>query len=204
MTKQTKAQEVQARIKELQEKKAQDLLAIQLKLDEARTQLEAADREVKEATEDMNLEAYEVAKEKQRKAQTAIDMFTGRYQQIKAKEYISETESDKVVDSLLAYEGQLEEDFKKAIAVHIKQLAKLHEDYVTAVRDTEKTLSTWQLDIHANYRTRGGGTRTDPFTGERTERMEKPTPVHMLPYQGCVEAARLGDYLKKESSLVEG
>lgn len=204
MAKQTVLDKVKNRMKEMQDSKAAQLETIRQKQEEARTDREAADLAIKEATEHMNLEAYAEAKDAKRKAQTALDMYNGRYKQIKQQEYISEAESDSVVDSLLEYEKQLAEDFKAAAAVHLKKLAELLKDYKAAVQDTENTLTAWQRDIHANYNTRGAMTRTDPLTGEQTHRSERPIAVHTMPYTGCPEADRMGHYLEKEAQLVEG
>ena len=128
MAKQTVLQEVKDRMKELQDSKAAQLAEISQKQDEARSKIEAAALAMKQATEEMNVDRYEEAKHAKSKAQTALDMYNGRYNQIKQQEYISEADSDKVVDSLLAYEGTLAEDFKAAVAEHLKALAGLLKD----------------------------------------------------------------------------
>ena len=112
-----------------------------------------------------------------------------------------EEDSDKVVDSLLAYEAQLAADFKAAAAVHLKKLAELLKDYKAEVQDTENTLTSWQRDIHANYNTRGGSTYYDEFTGQHTHRSPRPVPVHQMPYTGCDEAHRMEGYLEKDAAL---
>lgn len=201
MEKQTVLQEVKGRMKEMQDRKAADLEKIAEKQDEARTQIEAARLAMSDATEAMDVDAYEEARQKRRKAQTALDMYTGRYNQIKQQEYISEAESDKVIDSLLAYEDALAADFKAAAADPLKKLAELHKAYRDEVRETEQALTEWQQNIHANYNTRGGTTFYDEFTGKHTSRSRKPVPVHAVPYEGCKEAAQLGDYLNKAAAL---
>ena len=203
MAKNTVLQEVKARMQDMQDKKAGELQAIHARRTEAQTQKEAADLALKEATERMDLEAYEEAKTARRKAQTAIDMYAGRYNQIKQQEYISEEDSDKVIDSLLEYEEQLAEDFKKAAAAHLKQLEALLKEYKAEVADIENTLIKWQKDIHANYNTRGATSYYDEFTGQYTGRSKDPYPVHNHIYTGCVEAQRLYDYLKDEKLVKE-
>lgn len=204
MAKQTVLDEVKNRMKEMQDSKAAQLETIRQKQEEARTQIEAAGLAMKQATEEMDVDSYEAAKNQKHKAQTALDMYNGRYNQIKQQEYISEADSDKVVDSLLAYEGTLAEDFKAAVAEHLKALAGLLKDYRDAVADTENTLTSWQQDIHANYSTRGGTQYYDEFTGKYTDRSKTPVPVHRMAYTGCDEAARLSTYLDKEAELVKG
>ena len=204
MAKQNILQDIKRRMKEMQDSKAAQLETIRQKQTEARSQIEAAALAMKQATEEMNVDAYAEAKDRKRKAQTALDMYSGRYEQIKQQEYISEAESDSVIDSLLEYEERLAEDFKAATAVHLKKLAELLKEYNAAVQDTESTLTAWQRDIHANYTTRGATIRTDPRTGQRTDRSEEPVPVHRVTYNGCSEAHRLGEYLKEETRLIKG
>ena len=195
MAKKNKAQEVQARITEMIEQKAADLDAISKKQAEARTQLEAAELAIKDATASMDLDAYEKATAAKRKAQTALDMYGGRYAQISQQEYISEEESDKVIDSLLSYEEELAEDFKKAIAEPLKTLAALQDAYANSVQEAEKTIRKWTADIHANYRVQG----TTYANG--TNRSDSPKPVRMTPYTGCSEANILANYLQKAKGL---
>ena len=123
---------------------------------------------------------------------------------IQKQEYISEAESDAVIDSLLAYEKELEEGFKTAAADPLKQLAKIHAGYLDAVKDTESVIDAWQRDIHANYNTRGGASFFDEFTGQHINRSPAPIPVHRMPYTGCSEAAERGTYLEKAAKFFEG
>lgn len=200
MAKQTVLQEVKARMQEMQDKKAGELQAIHEKKTEAQTQKEAAELALKEATERMDLDAYEEAKQARRKAQTAIDMYGGRYNQIKQQEYISEEESDKVIDGLLDYEKQLAENFRAAVAEPLKALATILQDYQNEVSDTERTITAWGANIHANYNTRGRSIYTDA-EGRQTTRSATPTPVHSMPYTGCSEAHQLKEYLDKAAGL---
>ena len=201
MTKQTILQEVNAQMKKLQDRKANDLKTIQDKRTEAQTQKEAAELALKDATERMDIDAYERAKQACSKAQTAIDMYSGRYNQIKQQELISEEESDGVIDKLLAYEKQLEEDFKAAAAEPIEKLAGILKAYQQEVADTEQTIKAWENNIHANYNTRGASSFIDPITGQSTNRSSRPISVHRLPYFGCSEATQLEKYLSKTDIL---
>ena len=202
MIKKTTLQEVQEKITELKNTKASQLFEIQTKQAEAKTQLEAAELAIKDATERMDLDAYEEARQAKRKAQTAIDMYSGRYKQIKQQEYISEAESDKVIDSLLTYEDTLAEEFKAEASRLVKELKKLHDEYIKAVSETEQTISTWENTIRANHRTFGVTMYMDKSTGKHTDRSPAPVPVHRTPYTGCAEASAMGDYIKKSAGLI--
>ena len=196
MAKTTVLQEVKKRMKEMLDTKAAELETVRRKQQEALAQREAADLAISAATASMDLGAYEEAKAAKRKAQTAWDMFTAKYKQLAQQEYITEQDSDKVVDSLLEYEEQLAEDFKAEVAVHLNALADLLKNYQAEVKDVEDTLDGWQRDIHANFRTRGLSSFVDSFTGERTDRSTQPVPVHRTAYVGCSEACHLYDFLK--------
>ena len=196
MPNKNKAQEVQKQIKEMMDKKQGELAQINDKRTEAQTRKEAAEIAIQKATEIMDLEAFEEAKQEKHKAQTAIDMYSGRYKQLAAQEYISEEESDRVIDSLLAYEQELGKDFIADLKEPLNKLRNILTRYFEDIRETEQTIRSWEVNIHANYSTRGQSIRTLP-TGEKTDRMDAPTPVHKQPFTGCTEAHQLENYLNK-------
>lgn len=192
MAKQTLTQEVQERIKSMIEKKTAELDQIQKKQGEARTQIEAATLAIKDATERMDLDAYEEAKQAKHKAQTALDMYAGRYNQIKAQEYISEEESDKVIASLLNYENELGADFEAAIVAPIEELKRLLKEYQTATQEIETTLATWTGSIHANYHAYG----TTFSNG--TDKDGNPHPIRRGRFEGCGASQRVETFLKND------
>ena len=171
---------------------------IRAKTNEILRQIEAAEKDSTAAAERMDLEAFEAAEERKKKAQNAAEMYRRRYDQIKHREYISEEESDATIDSLLAYEAELAEEFKQSIAKIYKRLEGILDEYTANVADVETTFLEWTSEIHSNFRSFSGTMRTDPLTGARTNRMEKALPVHAHPYVGGDEAARLADFLRHE------
>lgn len=191
-----KAQEVKAKIEELTSKKRSELEEIQKKKEEASKQLEAANNAIYAATEKMDLEEFEAAKADKRKARTALDMYTGRYIQIQKQEYITDEESEKVIEELLAYEEELADNFKTATTEAIRVLIDLQENYKKDVAETEQTIIAWTNNIHANYINPGTVYRE---TG--TNRSPHPIPVHKLPYRGCKESLQLEDYLKNVADI---
>ncbi len=193
----TKVQEIQDRIRKMQDSKQAELDAIQDKQSEARTKLEAAQMAIKDATESTNLEAYEKAQAEKKKALAALDMYTARYKQINNQEYISEEESDSVITSLLDYEKDLEETFISKLSGQLKEIANTLQEYSEAVKEAEGTLDTWQKSIHANYRS-----ETTVFKETGTNRSPRPIAVHSIPFRGCKEALQLEDYLKKAEELI--
>ena len=206
MAKQNILQEVQASIKEMQDKKQADLDKIAEKKEEARQQIEAAAQAMNAATEQMDVDAYEEAKTAKRKAQTALDMYNGRYAQILGQEYISEAESDKVIDSLLAYDRELAVDFEKALAEHLLAIKSLAEDFNTEEARLRNTLTLWQESIHKNYRTLGHTLYTDPETGEQTTRSKKAVDIMKYAQMGSTAVNSVRDFLKLSTieALVKG
>ena len=201
MAKQNTLQEVKNKMKEMQDAKALQLAEISQKQEDARDKIAAAALAMKKATEEMNVDRYEEAKHDKSRAQTALDMYSARYAQIQQQEYISEQESDKVLDSLLEYETQLEADLKAAMVEPLKKLNDLYEGYLEEVKETERILAVWQDDIHANYSTRGESLYYDEFTGTTTDRSKKPVPIRRTPFTGCIAAVVLGDYLQKAEGI---
>lgn len=167
----------QDRIRELKEKKAAELEHIDNELNQAIIELDEANKAMQAAMEATDLEAYGEAKRKQLEAKNKKEMYSGRYKQLKACEYLTEKESDEVIDKLLAHEeeiaGTYEEDLKKILG----NLKALHEKYINDACDTERTITTWTSQIHANYNSRGSASYVDSVTGERTERSPHPIGV---------------------------
>lgn len=189
-------QEVKDRMAKMQEEKNKQLEEIKEKEEAARVSLEEAKKAVKEATERMDLEAYENAKKEEGKARSAIEMYSARYNQIRQQEYISENESDKVLQSLEAYEEEKAAAFKTEALELLKQLNELYENYRSEIDDTEHTMRIWQQSIHANYRS-----KTTTYSETGTNRSMRPIPYRANIYLGCDEALRIGDFLKKEKDL---
>ena len=197
MTKTTVLDEVKTRMQKMREDKAAQLEEIRKKKAEAHVRRESAQIALSDAAERLDADAYETAQAEMHKAQTALTMCEERYSQLLKKKFISEAESDAVIDSLLEYENRLADDFRKAAADPLDRLAAILDTYRAAVKDTEATLTEWQQSIHPNFRTFGGTMYTDETTGERTDRSKEPRPVHARHFEGCTEAVQLENYLNR-------
>lgn len=176
---------------------------IALKQDAARKDLQAAEAAMQSATEIMDVDRYADGSKKRERAQAELEMLSGIADRIMMQENISEQESDKVVDSLLEYELQLEAEFKAAVKEPMKKLNAICEAYRGAVRDTEATISAWTRDVHRNFSTRGGTLYFDPELGRHTDRSPVPVPVHPVDFIGCDEALRLAAYLRNDKQLFD-
>lgn len=192
MAKKNLIAEIRERITDMQTTKANELKTVWEKKTQAETEKEAAELALKNATAVMDLEAYEEARAKKHKAQTAIDMYSSKHKQIETQEYISEEESDKVIASILDYEEERAAEFKADLAKLLKPAADLLATYEADIREAEDTIRVWTDSIHANYRS-----MTTTYQ-DGTNRCPKPVPVRNLPYNGCSEAAILKTFLEKE------
>lgn len=184
--------ETQARIQELKDKKKAELEHIDNELKAAAQEYEAACKELKDATENTDIEAFGDAKKKQREAKNKKEMYSARYDQLEKKEFVSEEESDKVIDSLLNYEKELAEDYESKVAQIVEELEGIHTEYMARVAATENTIKDWTSGIHANYRSNV----TTVYSETGTNRAPYPVPVHYIPYTGCAKSASVNKFIE--------
>ena len=192
---------VNEQIQEMLKKKADDLAEIQQKQKDLKREIAACEEQIRQATEAMDLDAFQSATAAKNMKKSALTMYAEREKQIARRQFITEEESDRAIDSLLAYEDDLATAFKEAAAEHLNALSALFRDYTQGVKETEQTIAQWTRNIHPNYR--GAGWRTDPDTGKMTHRMEKPVPVHSTTFIGCPEALTLKYFLIKLNTLLD-
>ena len=197
----TPLQAVKEQMEAITKQKGTELAQIESNLATAQDEVKEAAAAMQEATERMNGEGYEEAKARKRKAQTACEMYQTRKAQLENPEhYISDEDSNKVIQSLMAYEDTLAEGFKEQFAEALKHLDKILWDYDAAVHEVETTMLEWTTRVHANYIS-STTTWLDPETGEHTNRSAKPVPVRSTNYTGCKEANTLREYIQKAKAL---
>ena len=204
MAKETTLKEMQQLITDLQANRAAELEKIQEKKEEAQAQKEAAEAAIKEATKQMDLEAYEEARKAASKAQTAIEMYASRYKQIQEQEYISENESDSLIDGLLEYEKKRTLDFEGALAKHMKELDLLLDGYLNEQQAIKNTLTVWQEQIKKNYRTMGMTIYVDRETGQKSDKSKTPIDILKFANVGSEQAQGLRDFLEKKKGFYKG
>ena len=185
------AANIQQRIKDLTEKRALELAAIKTKEDQARADLEAADKAIHAATERMDSKAYLKGKNERAEAEAALEMYSARYQQLFAEEFMSEEESDRVIDGLLAYEEKLAAEFEEAAGKILKQLSDLNDKYISDHMKTEETISSWTSQIHKNYRIFYG---TKLAKGKTPDSF--PVQVHITPYNGSGISSAINSFIR--------
>lgn len=176
------ALETQKRITELSERKAQEMLRIQLDLKKAKEEQGAAIKAMKTATAEIDLDAYQIAKIHKEAAEDAIAMYTARQDQLQQKDMVTEEESDHVIDSLLEYEEDLRSDFETSCGKLLDQLRDLYDDYTDHVEEAEKAIKDWTTMIHTNHRMLSTGNNA---------RRDYAVPVRYVRYEGGSLASAL-------------
>lgn len=139
-----------------------------------------------------NFEAILEIDEERGKINAKIKKYDELERTLRARAVITEAESDKVIDSLLDYERQLESAFMDSIREHVTALQKIRDNYVAAVDETENTISQWTRTIHPNYRAEG-----TVYHDTGTNRSPRPVPVHITRYTGGKESGLLKEYLER-------
>ena len=197
MSKQNIAQEVRGRIKEMTATKKAELEIIENQREAINERLKSANEAVFTSSHNMDIDAFQKAVAERETAQIELDMYNTKFNQIRDQEYITEEESDRVIDSLMEYEKQLSDDFEKDIIPLLKKLSALYEKYTQGINETEEVIWEWTRNIHANYR------NPTALYSDGTNRSSKPLPVRNIPFSGCAAAQRLGRYLNNVKDTFE-
>ena len=197
----TPLQEVQEQMEAITNRKGQELAQIEGKLAQAQEEVDKAATDMQEATENMNVDAYEEATARQRKAKTACEMYQACKKQLEHPEhFITEKESDKAIGALLGYEQTLAAEFKAKFADALQILDGILFEYDSAVDDVERTIAEWTTRVHANHIS-STTMWPDPETGKMTSRSKNPVPVHATAYTGCQEANSLREFIRKAKDV---
>ena len=172
-----------------------ELEKCQHEIEAARGVIEAAELTRQDATEKMDVKQYGDAKKKIDTARTTIEMYTARTEQIKRCELISESESDDIIDALLAHEHEIANTYEANARNLIDRLRDLTEDYQHEVSTTEALIKEWTARIHPNYRKYG---TTYP---NGTNHGDIPVPVRLSPYYGSPLSLITRDYVKHTKTV---
>ena len=183
------AKEILDRIDTMLADRTAEVEAIKAKLAENETELNKLREEQHSAMERTDAAAYRKAKDAIADAEAAVEMYGKRLDQIWTKEFLTEEDSDAVINGLLAFEDDLAAEYEKAIKAPIERLQKLHDDYIETVNQTEEAFRRWTSEIHSYHHVRG------TTYSDGTDRSDTPVPVHRTPYKGCAVSARVGKFL---------
>lgn len=198
MTTPNKATEITKRIEAMQEKKQNELNTVRAKQEKAEEDLRTIRQTIKKAAGALDIDAYEAAKKDLNKTMLTVEMCKDKSVELQKQEYISEAESDAVIDELLGYEEKLENEFLEAITVPLQELRDLLKDYKAAVREAENVIVRWCTEIHSNYRS-----ISSTYKMRGSQKRDHAAPVRYVPFDGCGKAIRLEHYFDKENKLAD-
>ena len=186
-----KREEIEKQIHEVNAKKKTNQEAIEKKLQDLSKQIAETRILMQEAQEDLDAGGYYDAKTELEKLQTAEEMYKGRLSQIRKEKLISEADSDAVIESLLAYEKELSEQFESEAKEILRKLTGQLKKYREEVMKTEAVLGTWTANIHPNFRSYTGTT----YGSSGTNRSPNPVSVHPGGYVGSEASVSLFNHL---------
>lgn len=173
----TVLEDVKEKIKEIEDKRVLDKLKMQEALAKSKAEEEEARKALGDAASAMDVDAYGTAAERESRAHSLVQMYEEKSRQLKAQGDISEKESDRIIDNLLAYSESLDADFTEALKKKAEELQKMQDAYTAEAQEIERTINYWCDHIHANYNTRGRSTYY--VDGKPTHRSPEPVPVIM-------------------------
>lgn len=193
----TVLEEVKDKITAIENKRIEEKLRMQEEIAKSKREEEAARKDLQAAASKLDTSAYAKAAEQENAAHTRVRMYEEKIRQLQAQEDISEEESDKIIDSLLAYSKQLDERFTEEIKQKAGDLQKMLDAYTDEAREVDLTITYWTENIHENHNTRG---RTTYYVdGKPTHRSPQPVPVIMRrgPWKGCGASDALKEFLNR-------
>lgn len=188
-------EQVSRKIRQITEVRQKDLEGLAALGGEAREELNKATEELEAAARDMDEKRYQEAEKKREAAALRLSMCDAKYKQVRDQKYVTEAESDEVINSILEFEQQIADEFTAKSKLLLGDLREMLADYLQKVNEAEGVLQRWTSQIHANYSTRGMTSFIDPVTGERTDRSASPVPVRPNKYTGCEQAQVISNFL---------
>lgn len=171
--------EVRNRIEKYVADREHETAEIDQHIAEAEADKATAEAAMKAAVEATSQADYNSAKEAIEAAQNVIEMFTARREQLVNKEFLSESESDAVIDSLLAYKKDSDAVLVAALVEECAKIQTIIDKYKGEYKDMYDTIRTWEEQIHANYRRWG-------VTYAPGHEPKDPAPVHIPHMHGAV------------------
>lgn len=152
-----KLESIENKIKTILDARAKESEDLRQKIKKHEKDIETAEKERAAAEESMNLDAFRAAKIRREEAQDAITLYSTRLKALQRKEDVSESDSDAVIDDLLAIQNahdiEFENDAKKIID-NVRELLAKYEATNTRI---ENDLRCWHENVKPNRRPGGVG-----------------------------------------------
>ena len=140
------------KLDQIRERKARDSVEVEAKLISLRSEQAELQKELDQAAESMDLTRYEAISDKIKTVNTAIRMYEAKKDSLSSVTGISVEESDRTVDSLIAYEKVLSDQFIEDIAEPVAKLEKIIDEYDKNRKDLNETVRQWLSELNYKYR----------------------------------------------------
>ena len=154
--------ETKKRLEQIREQKRRETSFVDDKLAKIRNEQAKLKKEQAKASDEMNLDSYSELSEKLNTITTAINMYEEKRASLNSVTDVSQDESDKTIDGLIAYQYDLARQFLSAIAEPMEQIEKAITDYDTDLVNLRNTIASWQAETRLDYR---GGQIIPAFIG---------------------------------------
>lgn len=184
--------EVRKRIEEMLEEQARQFDDINKKIAAERKAEADARAAIEQAVADLDFDRNHKAKRDLEEAIERRELLSKRAELYRSRKLVTEEESDKVIDSLLRYEGDLAAEYVAGLDKILDQLEEMTSKYAADVEEAENVILTWTQKIFPNYRSDSA-----LYKGGTTNRAPNPVPVHTTAYQGCTEFLITKEFVKK-------
>ena len=140
--------EVEKMINEILEKRQNTESSLNIKIEHAHSEKNSAEEEMKDAMLKENLKGYQVAKERSKNAEDAIEMYSEMLEAVKNKPLIDEK---KYISAYQNIENDLQKivnDEKKEIVKHIEALQALASESRNMINKANKVLHDLQYKVY--------------------------------------------------------
>ena len=183
--------ETREKMHRLADKRNEQIRFLTSEIDKARKEKDAAKQALEKAFESMDPAAISPAKTRLSAAEEILDLCETRRNRFSSEFLISESESDAIIDRILAYEQDLCLEYDTEISPILAQLSAITKAHQEKIREAESVISAWNQNVHPNFRS---------FTGtiypNGTNRGEEAQPVHRFAYVGSESGKKVSTFLR--------
>lgn len=190
---QDKINEVKNKAHSILEDKTTRINEIDKKINDLSIELSEHHSMLAKAMDETNEKDFKKESRKISELEDTLLMYHTKKEQLSRNEFITEKESDAVIDNLLELQEENAIDYSKEIETHLHAILDISREYYKNMLDIESLITLWCNQVHANYNSRG------KVVINGSTRLPYPTPVRTVSYQGCKEFSIIEDTLKKLS-----
>lgn len=184
-------EEIRQKADVILEDKAIELKEINAKINNISQELSEMHKDLSKAINDTNEAEFKKISKKITELDNTLLMYHTKREQLQRNEFISESESDAVIDRLLSLQDENADCYSEELKPHLEAVLEISKKYWDDMIAIESLITHWSAHIHANYNTRGKVIKNG------STRMDYPVPVRTVAYMGCKEFKLIEDVLRQ-------